>query len=346
MAAVDLAAITGVLGALFDDAITNTINRSIPGAQLLPCLPAPGKNLQWAVRTGTAAPSTAPIAEGVNVSTFNSDTKRSAILTFTTYHDAFSVSGLALSSAANSGNPAELANLFAEELGESAQRLAAVLGSHMYIGSGASDQILGLVATDGGIMDTGTYATIDRGTVTQWRGTVMANGGVPRALTLDLMREMRRRIYIACGEKPDLILCDPIQHEAYGKLFKEQRRYVQEVTLRGQTIKLDGGYQVLEFDGIPVVEDVNCPAGKMLFLNTRHAFWRFLPQPSDAVTQAKGEMNLAGTPEEQFGGGSMKLKARLQPLAINGDKYNFALYIYPQMQVKNPNRHGVITDLA
>jgi hypothetical protein len=204
---------------------------------------------------------------------------------------------------------------------------------------------MGLVATGGGIMSTGTYANINRATYSQWAGTLMSNAGVARALTFDLMREMRRRIYSASGLKPDLIVTTPELHEKYGKLFGQQRRYVQEIRLRGQTLTLDGGYQMLEFDGIPVLEDVDCPSEHMLFINTRYVRVVQLADQVDSVNNSMSMVGLSGTPEEQLGQPSSKLTARINPLGRDGDSYKFQLICYPQLQVRRPNSCGVITDL-
>jgi hypothetical protein len=232
---------------------------------------------------------------------------------------------------------------------ESVQRLAMALAVDVNTGTCAAGNINGLLTASGaapGIAATGTYATINRATYSQWQATVMANGGVPRALSLDLMREMRRRIYVASGMKPDLIVTDPIQHEAYSKLFGTERRYMQSVNLRGQQIVLDGGFQVLEFDGIPIVEDVSHPAGKMTFLNTRFVELKQLPDVADGVNKSPGMIGLRGTPEEQFGEGVTSWSARIQPLALVGDAAPLALFIYPQVQVRRPNTCGVINDLV
>lgn len=348
MAVLTNATIASALATLFEDRIAMQINRAVVLAQLLRTTPGTGKNIGWVSRFGTAAPGSAVIGDGVAVSTFNSDTKLSATLNFGTYHDAFSTTGKARAAARASGNPQELVDLFAEEIMESVTRLAMAISVDLYTGTGATDNINGLLTASGaapGIAATGTYATIDRAVQTQWQSTVMANGGVPRPLSFELMREMRRRIYVASGMKPDLIVCDPIQHERYANLFSDQRRYVQSIQLRGQTITLDGGMQVLEFDGIPVVEDVSHPSGKMTFLNTRFVEMKVLPDSPDTVNQAAGSVQLAGTAEEQFGGSSIGLRARIQPLAVVGDAFPFALYIYPQIQVRRPNTCGSLNDL-
>lgn len=345
MAQVSLSAIATALATLFEDKIQWQINRAVVLGQLLEVSPGTGKNIQWVARFGTATPATAVIADGADVSVFNSDSKVPAVLQFGTYHDAFSITGKARAGAAAAGNPNELADLFAEEIMESVTRLAKAIAVDCYTGSGATDTLHGLLHSQGGISATGTYATIDRAVQTQWASNVLANGGVARPLTLDLMRQMRRSIYTQSGERPDLIVTDPIQHEKYGKLFATERRYVDAVRIRGEAIKLDGGYQVLEFDGIPLVEDINHPAGKMTFMNSRHVKLKQLPDSPDSMNRAAGMVALQGTPEEQYGAGSPKLVARIQPLAITGDAYKFQLICYPQIQVKRPQACGVIEDL-
>ncbi|HUS27600.1 MAG TPA: phage major capsid protein [Kofleriaceae bacterium] len=336
--------IANSLTTIFEEQITSQINRATVLLQVLPVGPGTtGKNISWNARFGSAVGGAR--AEGAAVVTLNNDTKVPATLEFGTYDDAFGVTGKAMAAARAAKNPEELANLFVDELGDCVERLAKGIAVDLYTGTGATDHIFGLVATGGGIMNTGTYAGIDRAVRTQWQGTVMENGGVNRALTFDLMREMRRRIYSASGLKPDLIVTTPELHEKYGKLFGQQRRYVQEIRLRGQTITLDGGYQMLEFDGIPVLEDVDCPAENMLFLNTRYVRVLQLPDQVDSVNNSMSMIGLAGTPEEQLGQPSSKLSARINPLGRDGDSYKFQLICYPQLQVRRPNSCGAIIDL-
>lgn len=344
MSATALSDIASALTTIFEDQIVSQINRATVLLQVLPTgYGTTGKDISWVARFGTAVGGAR--AEGDDVSTLNVDAKVPAKLDYGTYDDAFGVTGKALAGARASGNPADLANLFVEELGDCVERLAKGVAQDLYTGTGATDHIMGLVATGGAIMNTGTYATIDRAVRTQWQGTVMANGGVGRALTFSLMREMRRRIYIASGLKPDLVICEPSLHEKYGTLFGQQRRYVTEIRLRGAVITLDGGYQMLEFDGIPVIEDVDAPTGMMLFLNTRYVRVLQLPDEVNDVNQSRAMVGLAGTAEEQLGMPSAKLRARINPLSREGDLYRFQLILYPQLQGRRPNSCGVIKDL-
>jgi hypothetical protein len=344
MSSVSQSDIAATLATIFEDQIVSQINRATVLLQVLPVGDGTtGQNIKWSARFGTAVGGAR--AEGDDVGTLNNDPKIPATLEYGTYDDAFGITGKAMAAARAARNPADLANLFVEELGDCVERLAKGIAQDLYTGSGAANFIHGLVATAGGVMNTGTYATIERSAHTQWQGTVMSNGAVGRALSFDLMREMRRRIYNASGIKPDLIVTTPEIHEKYGKLFGQQRRYVQEITLRGSTIKLDGGYQMLEFDGIPVLEDVDCVSGDMVFLTTRFVRVLQLPDGTNEANQSMGMIGLAGTEEEQLGMPSRKLRARINPLGRNGDLYRFQLICYPQLQVKRPNACGVITDI-
>lgn len=343
MALVDLNSVASALATIFEDQVVDQFARTVVLTKLLPFAEAEGKNITWDANFGTL-PGSSVLADGSNVSTFNNDSLVPATLNFGTYSEAFSVSGKALAAAARAGNPEQLADLFAEKMDNAVTRLAANMNKDLYNGSGASDTIQGLVATNGGLKATGTYAGIDRSVQTQWAGNELTAGGVARPVTFQLLRDTRKAIYIASGLMPDLIVCDPSQHENYGLLFGSNRRYVQEISLRGQKYTLDGGYKALEFDGIPVIADPHCPSGQMLFLNTKFCKVRQLPSVM-APEQKGGSIRLHGTAEEQFGEGSTGMSARINPLAVNGDAYPFQLILYPQIQVTRPNACAILGDL-
>ncbi len=345
MAVADFDSITDALGFLYDSQVTAQMNRSIVLLQLLPCVPATSKVLAWSPEFGDDAPTTPTLPDGDAVTDFDDDDIEQAKLDFGTYSQAFGVTGKAAAAARASGNPDELADLFGEKIERAIRRQAKSLGVDIYTGTGG-DALVGLVATNGGIKATGTYATIVRGSQAQWAGTEKLNGGNARDLSLLLMRETKRSIYEASGEYPDLIVCDAFQHDAYGELLGDSRRYNQDVTMRGQKITLDGGYQALTFDGIPVVADVNCPAGKMLFLNTNHVKMRQIADGGSPWQGGMGTLGVHGTAEAQFGGGNTGLRTRINPLSRAGDAYKFQLVCYPQIQVKKPNANGILGDLS
>lgn len=352
MAAVSVSRISSALATIFQDRINAQMNRTVVLAQLLPHEVGSGKNMSWDVEFSASDEATdSSLTEGAPVTVFQDDDVVPAVLQWGNYSEAIQLTGKARAIAAATGNPSDLEDLFGQKLERAVRRLTKNIARDLWTGAGTGQLMLGLFGgatlTSGAPLSAvGDYAGIARATYSDWACNVSSNGAVPRGLTFDLMREQRRLIYDACGEMPDLILCDSFQHEAYGKLFGSERRYVQEVTLRGQKITLDGGYRALEFDGIPVIADVNAPAGSMTFLNTNYVKMCQLPDKADKVNGSMGMLGLHGMAEEQFNSAETKLFARINPLGRAGDAYGFQLVLYPQLKVERCNTHGVITDLA
>lgn len=340
-----LADIAGSLATIFEDLITSQINRSTVALQLLPVGPGQAKGLYWNARFGTDVGGPRPEGADLVPADFQADRKVPASLEYGSYDAPFSMTGKSIATAMNSTNPAELENLFADELGDAVERLAKGLNRGIFTGTGAAEQINGLYSAAGPLALTGTYAGISRVTEPQWASNVEANGGVLRALTFDLMRAMSDQIYDASGENVDLIMAGSAIWSKYGNLFADGRRFMQEVTLRGQKIILSGGHKALEFDGVPVVRDVDHPANVMSFITTKHCKIAQLPDAVTNVNQSMGHVGLQGTPEADFGSMGTGLIARINPLGRNGDNYRFQLIIYPQFGLKRPNACGSLTDI-
>jgi Family of unknown function (DUF5309) len=343
----DYASLSSALATLFQDKVVSQFQRATPLLHLLPFEPSQGKNVQWDVNTGTV-PADLTIGDGTDVVDFYNDTLTPASLNLGSYHSPFSITLFAIAAAQRTNNPAEIAALYEHKLMGAVTRLAKNINKELYLGTGATNHVMGLLdATSGGLISTGTYAGIDRGSVSQWAGNEIANSGAPRPLDVSLMRDTVRQIYQASGEQVDLIVCDPFQHMKYGQLIDPFRRWMENVTLRGE-VKLDAGYKALEFDGIPVIMDPDCPAGKMVFLNTKYVKVRQMPfppqNPSDPF--AHGVVRLKGTPEFQFGDAPSSLEVGIQELTRSGTARKFQLYMWPQLQVERPNACAVLEDLA
>lgn len=352
---VDLGAITSALPTLLQDKIIPQMNRSAPELQLIPFQAGSTKTLVWDVEFKNASESTnSALTEGATVSTYGDDDIVPATLNWCDYSESIAVTGKAMAAARGSaggrGGASELQDLWTHKTLGAVRRLAKNLGKDFWQGPGSGNRMLGLyggstLTSAAPLSNAGIYAGIDRSSRADWKANVLLNGGVARPLTFDLMRDMRKAIYDACGEMPDLIMCDSTQHEAYGKLFGDQRRYVQEVTIRGQKIVLDGGYKALEFDGIPIIASVNHPAGYMSWLNTNYVSLRALDDMPTDANRSPRMIQLQAMPEEQLQSGACPFRARLNPLAVVGDLYPIQMILYPQIQVQRCNALGVLGDL-
>lgn len=341
--AMNVAGLAGLMAELFDDQVRSQINRTAPLLQLLPKKMATSKNIQWDAKVGSAGTGAAVIADGTAPSSFVSDTRVPALLNYGTYHGAFSVTPKAIAFARAARNPAELASIFMDEMGDAVERLAVDVAADVYTGSGILDTIAGLTLA---VDSTGTYAGVNRATYAQWGSSEIDNTVTGNDLEED-MRDLRTAIYKASALPVDLWVMDPDSFAKYGKRFKvaDGRRYVQDIQLRGKKITLDAGYSALEFDGVPVIQDVRCPADTAFALNTRHVTLQQLPDPNDPGNQGQ-LVATAGEMDEEQGIGASGLTARFIPLAFDGGAYKFALYVYPQLAVRRPNSCGKIINVA
>jgi hypothetical protein len=124
-------------------------------------------------------------------------------------------------------------------------------------GTGNSGKdITGLFAA---IADTGTYAGLDRGTYTWWKAYVSANGGTPRNLTEELMRTVKSTVE-ARGGRVTAIYAGSTQWYRYGDLLRAERRQQNPASLTG-------GYQALDFEGVPLIKVPGYPQTRMDFVD-------------------------------------------------------------------------------
>jgi hypothetical protein len=344
MATVDWAAVQANIARKFDNEINRNVNRSTPIFSAFGVRQATSADIKWS-NTFNTSPPTAPIAEGAPVTVFNTDTKVPATLDYTTYHDAFEITGLAMARALAANNPAALTDLFREEMTELIPRLALNIASDIYTGTGTSDEMVGALATNGGIRATGTYATINRATYSQWQATELANGGSLRPLTTELLGQAREGVNTACGWDPDFYFCGSKVWEAYGRSLGDKRRVLQEINLNGRVVKLDAGFRAIDFDGVPLIKDISCPVNDLIGGRSEYLDLFQLPHPSEVITRAMGQVDLKGTSESQLGETSSGLRARIQALPPAGDKYPFAVFVYPQVRFRKPNAFCAIRDL-
>lgn len=118
---------------------------------------------------------------------------------------------------------------------------------------------------------TGTYGGINSATYTWWQAGVESTS---EALGLVKMRTGFNTASLGGKDTPDLIVTTQTLYEKYEGLLTNVSASNVSGTIQFRsegTKKLgDGGFQVLEFKGTPIVWDELCPSGTMYFLNSRH----------------------------------------------------------------------------
>lgn len=129
------------------------------------------------------------------------------------------------------------------------------------------------------VTNTGTLHNVDPATVPAWKAVVDANGGTGRALSEALMIANVDAVRIN-GGKTSLLLTTLGVRRAYFNLLQAQRRFTGSANF-------EGGFSGLAFSAgagkdIPLVEDVDCPAGTIFGLDEsslkvyRDQDWHFL----------------------------------------------------------------------
>lgn len=322
--------------------LTRQPNRASVLLNLLQKTRGSGKNVAFDVTVGTDVGTY--YDDGEDVSTYNNDTELMATLPWSHVGDAFALTGTAEDVAA--GEPTELANLFMKKLTDCIHRVAAKANLELISGLGTASpqKVHGICNTTGPLGATGQYANIDRGSYSQWAASVTAVSG---ALTMSVIEQKLEDIYIASGTQPDLIVTTPALWRRYAELVAPEKRYLQEVTIRGEVIKLDGGWSALEVNGIPMFKEKDMVTGEMAFINSQHMGVEFLPAAPRKNADFLGEVPIAGTPQEQAGNvpDASGLMARVWKLARTGDKSKYQVLTKIALWSDKCNAHGRLTGL-
>lgn len=132
----------------------------------------------------------------------------------------------------------------------------------------SSKDLTGLAAM---VSDSGTYGGIDSATYTWWQA-YEDNDAV--ALSLEDMRHCFNTASLAGKDHTDLIVTTQALFEKYEGLFTavSTTNVAPNFSTPSEGAKkiADGGFQMLQFKGQPIVWDESCTTGCMYFLNTKH----------------------------------------------------------------------------
>lgn len=153
------------------------------------------------------------------------------------------------------------------------------------------NEIQGLLYTmDGG---TSTIYSISRSTYPVFQSNVISGSG--GQLTLNLMQQAFNEARRRGGAKTNAVFCDFNSERFYNKLLVADRRYIGKVAGDGTFSDKDKTY--LEFAGIPVVPDKDCPQ-RWFFLDTKQ--WRKFVMCELEWADETGTYLLAQTSADSF----------------------------------------------
>lgn len=346
----DSASINSALNTILAPRITTQINRACMLAQVLSTVPARNKNVAWDVQLGTDVGTAAARAEDADIAAYSVDTKIPATLNFAHLSDAITVSQFAQDIAARTG-PEALADLWMSESKDAIQRLAKLSNKGLWLGTGAANNVHGLLSTGGvqPIADAGIYAGIDPATHTQWVGNVVTmdgGGGARAALSFTAIRSLRRKILNACGIRPNMYVCNPLQFDYFGALFDSNRRFEQttEIVVGGRKIQLDGGFTAGTFEGAPVLWDSDCPVDVFVALHTDYVDIEAVFPVANPTGNRMATGTLSGSSTE-ISSGQTGIVCSLKKLAEAGNYSRMGVFTDFQLAVRRRQACGVINNL-
>lgn len=297
MATSTLAAVAAALSLIYGGQMTTQINSVVTLPYLLPVIPDGGQALNWTVEF-TGATVASAVADGTarSASDADAEVERPATLPWALYDKVTSVGDLLNNAARSNFNPASAGaiggSLLVGKTVKQSRRLAQGIATHLYSGNETASpaQIAGAARA---IDSSGTFATIDPTTYTEWASTEQA--GSLSAVSFAMFDSFIQAIYDACGEKPEFVTCPSNVWLLFKNLFVDfKAHFVREFQLaRGggrngeepRDIKLSAGMQALEINGIPIVVDKYATANTLYAWNTNYVSIRQVDELADLFAQ-------------------------------------------------------------
>lgn len=304
-----------------------------------------GINVAWDVEVSGA--TAAAMAEGSDVAAgeFDYDPVLPATLPWGMYRAAFSLTNHEINVASqNLGNATALGDIVGERFIGKMAKLVDVMEGDVFTGTGtAGNSNPNIIGFDVACAATGTYANISKGTYAEWAGNVLANGGVARPLTMDLLAKAEQAMFIASGRSPEALVVSPGVYTKYEGLFESQARVVNGTDSPMKNFYgsfTDGLY----WRGRPVVRARKAPSGTCRLVTFSEIEGRYMPWAAVPYGTAVADRPL----ESSHGDDSspIGLACHVYQVAKTGSSAKFAMEITLQLKVTRPNQHAIVTDIS
>lgn len=234
--------------ALFYQLKSENMVKTLDGGERIVAPLMYGKNTTASSYSGYQTLDTTP-QEGIDSAEFN----------WKQYSVSISISGK--EERQNSGS-SKIIDLLDAKTKQAEMSLTEALSEGIF-SDGTGNGGLNLTGLEAMVSSSGTYGGINSALYTWWQAGIESTA---EALSLAKMRTAYNTASVGGKDTPTLIVTTQTLFEKYEGLLT--------ATLQAEsagTKKLaDGGFQTLQFKGIPIVWDELCPSGTMYFLNSRH----------------------------------------------------------------------------
>lgn len=286
-----------VLNEIFQETLTEEINREATLLKLLTKSAFRKNNIRWSANVGGSAATGQSITS--DAPAVSSDLVLPAGLGISSYsfQSSFNLNARELEAAKEQVSNAELRNMAKYHMTTSIDEMMNAINKKLYTGTGveADGGVFGL-ARAVGIAD---YAGIDATAYPLWRSSINTNldaNGAPKALGQNALFNIDQQVRVK-GGRYDVIVTHPAVLAEYKKLFASVRSFV----VNGNSLA-DLGFGMGEYAGTPIIDDPFCPletvtvasgpgagtytVGRMYFLKARDL--EFYSVPTEGSTAMSG----------------------------------------------------------
>lgn len=368
MAGETIATIFNALSQIMDPDLTRQWNRT---TYLLKWIaesgnikPGMGKNAAFDVEFTGATAGT--VAEGSDVAAgeYNQDINEPAIFSWATYRTSFQISEQEIDAARTSvGTPERLRDLFGARIVSANAILAKSVEQDLLTGTGVdvngNPTLIGIFG--GALSASGIYGGLNPATYTEWASTLLANGGVTRSLTANLMNQADNAIFIAASLPWNLIVTSAGVAAKYEQFFTTGYGNAGNFPLArandsaanpqyglGATLNGVGEMESLLWKGKRVQRNPLAPTGKMAFLNTEFIKLQYLPHmPTRNEIEFFESLGLTGSSgDEPATKMTVPLPVRFVEIAKTGDSHKISARLTVAAAVTRRNSMAVVQDIS
>lgn len=326
--------------------------------------PGGSKNVAFDVEfTGSTAGT---VAEGSDVAAgeYNSDINVPAFFNWATYRSSFQISEQEVDIARTSiGSADAIMNIFGNRILGCSAQLARAIETDCMTGTGVDSNgnpsIIGIFG--GAISATGIYGGLNPATYSEWAGNVVANGGVTRTMTPDILSQADQLIFNAANVPWNLTMTTAGVVRKYESFFTTGAAFGTPQPLvrmndGGPNPQYGMGFanndqmqpgQGMYYKGYPLIRNPVAPTGKFAFLNTDHVKIKYLPHvPTPNELEFFAKVGLQGS-----SGGVAPIQAtgipvRLVEVAKTGDSHKISMRVTLAMAVTRRNACAIVQDLS
>jgi hypothetical protein len=135
----------------------------------------------------------------------------------------------------------------------------------------------------------GTVGGINSGAAgnSYWDNMRLMNAGTGRAVSVTLLGQARSQARVSGGDPSLAVTTFGLERQVYETVFQGSVRYID-------TTEFKGGYKALDWQGLPLVGDVDAPFGKIHFVTEKQLKvfspqdWHFLDEDGDVLKWVVG----------------------------------------------------------